>query len=83
MSPVFLKNNNGVFQRDDITEKNLNGLWQSVSPFDIDHDGDVDVVLGNWGLNSKFRASKSNPMKLYYGDIDGNGLAETILAIEK
>jgi hypothetical protein len=32
-----------------------NGLWQAIA-FDIDGDGDQDY-LGNWGMNSKFKAS--------------------------
>jgi len=32
--------------------KNLEGLWQSITAFDIDKDGDKDILLGNWGLNT-------------------------------
>ena len=63
--------------------KGLSGLWQSIIAFDIDHDGDKDYLLGNWGLNSKFTASERYPLKMYYNDFDGDGKAETILAIEK
>lgn len=83
MEPVFLRNNNGKFERDNILNEKSGGLWQSIVPFDIDGDGDMDYVLGNWGLNSKFKASASFPMKMYYNDFDGNGKSETILAIEK
>jgi enediyne biosynthesis protein E4 len=83
MEPVFLKGNNGKFEREDLLEKDLVGLWQSLSAFDIDKDGDTDYILGNWGLNSKFKASKDAPLKMYYGDIDENGQTETIVAIEK
>ena len=85
MSPKFLENNNGKFV--DVTRKflsePLNGLWQKIQPFDIDGDGDTDYLLGNWGLNTKFRASKENPLLMYYGDFDENGLTETLLAQEK
>lgn len=57
----------------------LNGLWQSIVAHDIDQDGDLDLLLGNWGLNSKFTASKSHPMKLWYHDFDANGASETLL----
>lgn len=78
-SPIFLKNNNGKFERDEVISGKLNGLWQSIIPFDIDGDGDTDYVLGNWGLNSKYTASKSHPMRMYYGDFDNNGRTETIV----
>lgn len=85
MSPKFLRNDNGKFSN--VTEEKLsgklNGLWQSIQPFDIDGDGDKDYLLGNWGLNSKFKASAENPLLMYYSDFDGNGLSETLLAKEQ
>ncbi|TRX24030.1 VCBS repeat-containing protein [Flavobacterium franklandianum] len=85
MKPRFYTNKNGKFQ--DVTEtvlpEKLNGLWQSIQSFDIDHDGDEDYLLGNWGMNSKFNASNEFPMKMYYDDFDANWSFETIVAIEK
>lgn len=80
MSPIFLRNNNGKFERDLVITEGLNGLWQSIIPFDMDGDGDVDYILGNWGLNSKYTATKSNAMRMYYSDFDNNGRTETIVA---
>jgi hypothetical protein len=50
--------------------------------FDIDNDGDLDYLVGNWGLNSKFTASQEFPMKMY-DDFDANGSFETIVAKKK
>ena len=83
MSPVFLKNTNGELVRTDLIADDLNGLWQCIQPFDIDNDGDVDYLLGNWGTNSKFKASESEPMKMFYGDFDDNGQTETITTTSK
>jgi hypothetical protein len=55
---------------------------QAIIPFDIDNDGDLDYLVGNWGLNSKFTA-QDFPMKMYYDDFDANGSFETIVATEK
>ncbi|MDB4216673.1 VCBS repeat-containing protein [bacterium] len=63
--------------------KNLAGLWQSITAFDIDKDGDKDILLGNWGLNTKFNASVDNPLRLYYGDFDANNKQETVLTYSK
>jgi len=63
--------------------KNLTGLWQSITAFDIDKDGDNDILLGNWGLNTKFKASVENPLRLYYGDFDANNKKETVLTYSK
>ncbi len=81
-SPTFLRNTIDGFKVWDagLDEK---GLWFCITEYDVDRDGDLDYVLGNWGLNSKFQASKERPMKMYYGDLDANGTSETIVAIYK
>ncbi len=56
-----------------------NGWWKRIEASDLDSDGDIDFVLGNWGLNSKFRASGSKPLTMYVNDFDQNGKSEFIL----
>jgi hypothetical protein len=60
--------------------QNLSGLWQTVTTYDIDADGDQDILLGNWGLNTRFHASKESPLVMYTADFDSNGKKETVLA---
>lgn len=85
MMPTFLKNMDGDFKdvTKSVSDEKLNGLWQSIAPFDIDGDGDLDYLLGNWGLNSKFKATREYPLRMYYGDFDDNSQTETIVAVEK
>ncbi len=83
MAPKFFKNNNGVFTEKKLIDSKLKGLWRQIAPFDIDNDGDTDYLLGNWGLNSKFKASTEHPMRMYYADFDGNGRTETIVCTYK
>ncbi|MEZ4859582.1 MAG: VCBS repeat-containing protein [Flavobacteriaceae bacterium] len=56
-----------------------NGFWNSVKAADFDHDGDIDLVAGNWGLNSRLQASKKEPITLYKMDFDGNSSEETVV----
>ena len=79
MSPKFFRNEKGNFVEELTVNQKLNGLWQQIIPFDIDNDGDTDYLLGNWGENSKFKASKDRPLKMYYSDFDNNETTETIV----
>ncbi|MGB5172052.1 MAG: VCBS repeat-containing protein [Eudoraea sp.] len=83
ISPKFFANNNGVLTEQKVLSKEINGLWQSVTAFDIDKDGDKDYLLGNWGVNNKFKATEKYPLKMFYSDFDDNGNTETIIAIPK
>jgi hypothetical protein len=57
----------------------LNGWWNYVLPYDFDQDGDIDILAGNLGKNSKLRPSKTEPVRLYINDFDGNGQIEQVL----
>ena len=83
MAPHFYANTNGTLTRVELTSEPLNGLWQTIQPFDMDDDGDLDYILGNWGENSKFYASAKAPMHMYLDDFDQNGQSETIVATAK
>lgn len=83
MQPRFFMNNNGRLKEVSLGTEELFGLWQKVYPFDIDGDGDLDLMLANWGSNTKFKASKNYPMLMYYGDIDGNNATETLISMAK
>lgn len=60
----------------------LHGWWFTVTPVDIDQDGDMDLIGGNLGLNSKFTASQDHPFLLYAGDFDENGTWDVVLSKE-
>ena len=55
------------------------GWWQTVEAIDFDQDGDLDLALGNLGLNSKLKASREEPVRLYIKDIDGNNRLDHVL----
>jgi enediyne biosynthesis protein E4 len=56
------------------------GLWGCLKPADIDGDGDMDFIAGNFGLNSKIKASVEFPATLSVNDFDKNGTVEQIIS---
>ena len=81
-APKVFINSNGKLSLVEIAE-NLEGLWQSITAYDIDKDGDKDILLGNWGLNTKFNPTLKNPLTMYYGDFDQNNRKETVITYSK
>lgn len=70
-------NNKGSFTRKQLTDKK--GWWNCILPVDIDNDGDIDLIAGNLGLNSRIKASDEKPVKMYFQDFDDNGKKEQVL----
>ncbi|MFD3394765.1 VCBS repeat-containing protein [Aquirufa sp. OSTEICH-129V] len=56
------------------------GLWGCLKPADIDGDGDMDFIAGNFGLNSKIKASAEFPATLSVNDFDKNGTVEQLIS---
>jgi enediyne biosynthesis protein E4 len=54
------------------------GWWNGVATGDINGNGRLDIVAGNWGWNSRYRASEEHPWRVYYGDLNGNGVMDVV-----
>lgn len=72
----------GKFTRQS-TALNMPGWWSCVTASDIDKDGDMDLLLGNAGMNNKFRPSKEKPLDVYANDFDNNGILDIVLTQTK
>lgn len=78
MAIHIFKNDNGVIENN-ITIPNSMGWWNRIESSDLDNDGDIDFILGNWGLNTKFKASPAKPVTMFVNDFDDNGKSEFII----
>ncbi len=78
-SPITLwENTNGKLKSKALAD--TDGWWSSISPADLDQDGDIDFVVGNIGLNHKFSASDEKPLHIYCDDFDNTGTNDIVLA---
>ncbi|HMX41424.1 MAG TPA: RNA-binding protein, partial [Saprospiraceae bacterium] len=46
---------------------------------DLDADGDLDLVAGNMGLNTRYRATPAAPLRLWAKDFDNNGSIDPLM----
>jgi hypothetical protein len=57
-----------------------NGWWNRLVVADINNDGYPDIVAGNHGLNSRFKASTQKPVQMYVSDFDGSGIIKQVVS---
>ena len=81
MEPQLFNNDKGTLRTDaqPIIEQ-ATGWWTHIQPLDYDQDGDLDLLLGNWGQNSKLQATPQQPLRLYAADFDENGTIDPLLS---
>ena len=78
----FFENQQG--QLVDVTSSsgidNHKGWWTSLAAADLDNDGDMDYVAGNFGENTYFQCSADQPIKIYGKDLDNNGSIDPLIS---
>jgi len=80
MPIVFVKNNHGRLMSDEpLLVDHSSGWWNSICAGDFDEDGDTDYILGNLGLNTRLKASPSEPLCIYAKDFNADGRIDPVL----
>ncbi len=78
---VWRNENGGLVDRtEEAGLAGLSGWWTGLAVGDVNNNGHLDIVAGNLGLNSKYKASPEKPMMLYYADYTGTGERQVIEA---
>ena len=77
MPITILKFVNGKMQKIN-SIPHSSGWWNCLKAVDIDADGDIDLIAGNLGLNSRTKADPEHPAKLFVDDFNKNGKVECI-----
>jgi hypothetical protein len=54
------------------------GWWNSITACDFDRDGDIDYAAGNLGLNTQYKVSQEEPMRITAKDFDMNGSLDPV-----
>ena len=80
--PIRIFHNEGGFLKEVSRQAGTvgsNGWWNRLEIADINGDGYPDIVAGNHGLNSRFKATRQKPVSMYVGDFSGTGTIEQIV----
>lgn len=80
--PVTLLHNDGATFSDRTSVaglSNTSGWWYSILGSDVDNDGDIDYVVGNMGLNSRYQTSEAEPIEMWAADFDENGSLDPLI----
>lgn len=81
MAPKIFSNQQGKLVVETGIEglDNSEGWWCSIEPADVDEDGDMDLLLGNAGTNMQFKASPAEPVHLFAGDLNQDGVLDPVI----
>jgi hypothetical protein len=83
MPVTFLKNDHGVFKNvtanTGIADKL--GWWNTIAAGDFNHDGKIDYIVGNTGLNTFYKATDKYPVYITAKDFDNNGSYDAFTSV--
>jgi len=80
---IFMNNGKQLVRAETNSLQGTSGWWQRLIATDLDKDGKIDLIAGNYGLNSKLSPSPSQPLKLFVFDYDDNGSTDQVMAIQQ
>lgn len=80
MAVTIFRNNQGTLEKLSADKLPVaSGMWNSINGSDVDLDGDIDYILGNYGDNSNYVPTEAEPIRVYAEDFDENGIVDPIM----
>ncbi|WP_018619166.1 VCBS repeat-containing protein [Spirosoma luteum] len=81
MPLTIYKNQKGTFNTAASPLQVLNsaGWWNCLAQGDFDHDGDMDYMAGNEGLNTLYHASADEPVRIVAKDFNSDGTIDPLM----
>jgi len=80
VSVISFRSDNDKIATSIKTLSNTTGWWNCIAAADFDNDGDTDLVAGNLGQNSRYKASTEKPIAIYASDYDKNGRVDPVIS---
>ncbi|MFM2337993.1 MAG: hypothetical protein RL115_1186 [Bacteroidota bacterium] len=80
MAPQIYSYQQNQFIAQNTNLLNLKGWWQTVVADDVDADGNIDLIFGNYGENFYVNPAPQFPIKLWMNDFDANTLTDKIFS---
>jgi len=77
-SPMIFRMQQGQLKKVTGPLDQLTGWWNSILPADPDNDGDMDYLLGNYGINGYLQPSAQDPIRAYVSDFDQNNSTDAV-----
>lgn len=79
-APMVFKNYSGVLRNESLSIGSFKGWWKSITLADMNGDGNEDLILGNYGTNTRYKGDAATPMTALVSDFDKNGSTDVILS---
>ena len=86
MRVEFFKNVNGKLKRytDNIDfGQKMDGFWNSILGADVNNDGLMDYIVGNLGMNTRYKPTQLSPLRMFANDFDSNGSEDVICTFDE
>ncbi len=81
MPITIFYNEKGALRKEIIPDSE--GLWFTIVIDDLNDDGKLEIIAGNFGNNHSLKCNSSQPLMLYINDFDNNGQTESLLTYMK